>query len=595
MTNHRAAWPRLLRPVMGIAVSAAFVAVTISRVDLHLMVRAWESVVPYLIAVAAVISLAEVAVRALRWVTLLRPMADTSFLTALAYLSIGHLANAILPARLGDVARAFLAGGRLRVSRVSVLGTIAVERVADAALLGLAATIGVFIGYTGLAPALGVLALVGVAVISVAALITMVLGLDTLAASRLGALVRPHAGRFAMGAASLRSPWLLVWVLTLTVTSFALAILILQTVATAVGLPLALWQSAVVVAAVTLSTAIPAGPASVGTYEFVGVTVMASMGFQAEPSLLAVVLVHVVATLVPAGIGMVAMWSMGLRRFILEAHGHQEPSGVASQNAPMLPANATDPALSVVIPAHNSGGHLEQTVDQFAARLAARGAEIIVVENGSTDDTWMRCRRLADRWSVPTVAFIHLQSEKGMGNALRAGVRASRGSSVLLTADDLPFGFDDLDHFDRLAVTGAHTPPPMLIGSKAHPESVVERSALRSILTGGFSMLRSAILGMRTHDPQGTLIVDGRLVRELARSAVEPGFLFTTELVYLAERLGLQPIEVPVRLRASHADHQSRVSAGDMASMALGLIRLRARYRGDWRHRQIDVRRASAR
>ena len=246
--------------------------------------------------------------------------------------------------------------------------------------------------------------------------------------------------------------------------------------------------------------------------------------------------------------------------------------------------------LSVVVPAHNSGGLIDRTIAELRERLAGRAAEIIVVENGSTDDTLARCHRLADLTDDSGVAQSTLQSAKGMGNALRTGVLASHGASVLLTADDLPFGFDDLDQFDRFSSAPDTPIPSLIIGSKAHPGSVVERGALRGILTWGFSVLTRTILGMRTRDPQGTIIVDGNLAREVARHAEEPGFLFTTELIYIAERVGVPPTEVPVRLRATHRDHASRIRAGDMAAMAMGLLRLRARHHARWRPGSITVR-----
>ncbi|NLU83574.1 glycosyltransferase [Rhodococcus sp. HNM0569] len=244
------------------------------------------------------------------------------------------------------------------------------------------------------------------------------------------------------------------------------------------------------------------------------------------------------------------------------------------------------PALTVVVPAHNSADVIDDTVERLWQHLDGRRAEIIagpwaeivVVENGSTDDTAERCAHLASR-APGTCPVRVLSSPKGMGNALRAGIEASRGGVVVLTADDLPFGFDDLDAFDALAASPGGA-PAVLIGSKAHPESRVDRDRLRRVLTRGFAMLRRIVLGMRTGDPQGTLIVDGALARELAPQLVEPGFLFTTELVYLAEQRGIRPVEVPVRLRGDHGAHGSRVSVGDVADMGAGLLRLRARHRG---------------
>ena len=166
-----------------------------------------------------------------------------------------------------------------------------------------------------------------------------------------------------------------------------------------------------------------------------------------------------------------------------------------------------------------------------------------------------------------------------MGNALRAGLTRSRGTYVLLTADDLPFGFDDLDAADRMGAQGMAL-PRILIGSKANPESVVERGAMRALLTWGFARMRRAILGMRTGDPQGTILIEGELGRRLVRQTTEAGFLFTTELVYLAEREGIRPVEVPVRLDQTHRAHRSRVSARDVLNMGLGLIRVRRIHAG---------------
>ncbi len=236
------------------------------------------------------------------------------------------------------------------------------------------------------------------------------------------------------------------------------------------------------------------------------------------------------------------------------------------------------PDLSVVIPAHNSAAVIEKTVRRLADHLSGHDAEIIVVENGSSDDTFAICTRLAEDWSAGPVSFKVLQSSKGMGNALRAGAGASRGAHVLLTADDLPFGFDDLDGAEKLAAEHEGRLPVVVIGSKAHPDSHVRRGALRGTLTWGFAALRRVILGMRTGDPQGTVLMDGELIRGLVPDLAEPGFLFTTELVHLVERLGIVPVEVPVRLSEDHDSHETRISRADVLAMGMGLFRLRTRH-----------------
>ncbi len=314
-------WRRWLQAAIGVAISAGFVAITLSRVDFELMADAWGTVRLALLGVAVGIALSEVCVRAVRWRILLRPLTQVGYGTTLGYLSIGHLANAILPARLGDVGRALLAGTRLRISRVSVIGTIAVERVSDASLIGLVAAAGIVVGYREMLPAVLALAIGGVGAVILLAVIVFTLNRQAVVATRIGTSLRRGATPVAAGALALRDPRQAFRVAILTASSFTLAVLVFHIMAAAVGLDLALWQSAFAMAAVTLSTAVPAGPASIGTYEFVGVTVLTSMGIAPEPSLLTVALVHGAVTLTPSVMGLTAMWWLGIR---LPATGREQ-------------------------------------------------------------------------------------------------------------------------------------------------------------------------------------------------------------------------------------------------------------------------------
>jgi hypothetical protein len=231
-------------------------------------------------------------------------------------------------------------------------------------------------------------------------------------------------------------------------------------------------------------------------------------------------------------------------------------------------------ALTYVVPAHNSTRAIEPTLCALAGRLADRDAEVVVVENGSTDGTGELLRRIERTWAHPRVSLRVLRSAKGMGNAYRAGIAASRGERVVLTADDLPFGFDDLDAADGVD-PATH---PVVIGSKGHRDSDVDRGLLRNLLTRGFWLLRRVVLGMRTLDPQGTFVLAGDWAREVGPRLTEPGYLVTTELCFLAERSGVQPLEVPVRLSPAHRDHRSRITGRDVWQMAVGLVGIRRRH-----------------
>ncbi|MGY1683724.1 glycosyltransferase [Geodermatophilus sp. SYSU D01176] len=227
-----------------------------------------------------------------------------------------------------------------------------------------------------------------------------------------------------------------------------------------------------------------------------------------------------------------------------------------------------------MVPAHDSTPAIEATLCALADRLDGRDAEVIVVENGSTDGTGALLERIVATWDRPGVCLRVLRSATGMGHAYRAGIAASRGARVVLTADDLPFGFDDLEAAERVD-PGDH---PVVIGSKAHRDSDVDRGFVRAVLTGGFRLLRRLVLGMRTGDPQGTFVLAGDWARRVGPLLREPGYLVTTELCYLAERGGVRPLEVPVRLAPDHRDHRSRITVRDVWRMAAGLPGIRRRH-----------------
>jgi dolichyl-phosphate beta-glucosyltransferase len=229
--------------------------------------------------------------------------------------------------------------------------------------------------------------------------------------------------------------------------------------------------------------------------------------------------------------------------------------------------------VSYVIPAHNSAAVIQNSLEEVAKRLTDLDGEIIVAENGSSDATIEILARVAAGWpgTGPTLRVI--TTARGLGNALREGIAASAGRVVVFTADDLPFGFDELDATERMGFPER----TVIVGSKAHAESVVQRSIVRTTLTGGLRVLRRIVLGMKTADPQGTFVMDGDWVRALLPDLKEGGFLVTTEIAYAAEIGGLRVVEVPVRLRES--GHRTRIRVRDIVDMFTGTFALRRRRR----------------
>jgi uncharacterized membrane protein YbhN (UPF0104 family) len=119
--------------------------------------------------------------------------------------------------------------------------------------------------------------------------------------------------RVLSGVQSVRTPSIALATFVLTVAAFGASVAIFTVVANAADAGLSLGQCALVMGGLALSTSIPAGPGSIGTYEFVGLTIMTSLGVAPELAVAVVLLVHLVATLPLALIGLIATWRFHFR------------------------------------------------------------------------------------------------------------------------------------------------------------------------------------------------------------------------------------------------------------------------------------------
>jgi len=126
---------------IGIAISIIALVFAFRNVDLADVWAALGSVNYWLLAAALVPLIVFLFLRAVRWRQLFYPQRGLRLSNLLSVICIGYLLSNIFPARLGDVARAYLIGDTEKVSRTAAFSTVVAERVLDA----LAAVAGFFI------------------------------------------------------------------------------------------------------------------------------------------------------------------------------------------------------------------------------------------------------------------------------------------------------------------------------------------------------------------------------------------------------------------------------------------------------------------
>jgi len=93
------------------------------------------------------------------------------------------------------------------------------------------------------------------------------------------------------------------------------------------------------------------------------------------------------------------------------------------------------PLVSAIVCTYNRAERLERCVRALGRqRPPAGGLEVVVVDDGSTDETPRVCRRLAEE--MPNLRYVSCGENRGLGSGRNLGMRTARGDLLLYTDDD---------------------------------------------------------------------------------------------------------------------------------------------------------------
>lgn len=169
---------------------------------------------------------------------------------------------------------------------------------------------------------------------------------------------------------------------------------------------------------------------------------------------------------------------------------------------------------------------------------------IVIADNGSTDRTAAIARSLMDE--LPEVRFLQVP-EKGVGLALKTSWTSSKADIVGYMDLDLA---TDLQHFIQAYHALTTEGFDLVYGTRLHRKSrVIGRTLKREVTSRVFNLLLKTYLGTRFSDGMcGFKWLKREFVSPLMTGgAVSNGWFFSTELLAVAEWLGLRICELPVR------------------------------------------------
>jgi glycosyltransferase involved in cell wall biosynthesis len=231
----------------------------------------------------------------------------------------------------------------------------------------------------------------------------------------------------------------------------------------------------------------------------------------------------------------------------------------------------SEPFLSIILPAHNEAQRLPPSLEKIKAFIQEQdySIEVLVVENGSVDDTLAVAKSyLAD---FPELQVFH-EDRRGKGLAIQRGMLAAKGAYRFLCDVDLSMPIEQVNRF----LPGALGPVDVAIGSREVPGAKrYDEPGYRHLIGRGFNtMVRWLVLPGLQDTQCGFKCFRAEVADRVFRLQTMQGMSFDAEVLYIARKLGYAIQEVAIDWYYN-ADSRVRLLQ-DSVQMGLDLLKIRA-------------------
>lgn len=292
--------------IIGWIISIALIASLAAKMDFRALWEGFSRAKWAWLAAAAAINIVVVALKALRWMWLMRPGVRASYRGIFKATMIGFAGNNVLPARGGDLLRIYLIGKWEGASKAMITSVTALDKLFD----GLAILI--LFGILSLHSTFPIWVQRGTAIVSIVIAVSLVICVLLLIhhrrissdrAGELGYLNR-LAKNLGSGMGALANKRLVAATLINSVVILILQVFTIIFCQLAFGRHLDLWVPALVYVAINLAIIVPSAPSGVGPFEVAAVLAYTWLGVGKEAALAIAIMYHAVQFFPVTAIGL---------------------------------------------------------------------------------------------------------------------------------------------------------------------------------------------------------------------------------------------------------------------------------------------------
>lgn len=207
------------------------------------------------------------------------------------------------------------------------------------------------------------------------------------------------------------------------------------------------------------------------------------------------------------------------------------------------------PLLSVIVPAYNEAARLDKSLSTIRGYLEQhyRDSELIVVDDGSSDDTLRVIEQHLDGLNQVKTNVISVRPNRGKGHAVHVGMLAATAPIALFTDADLSTPMTETPKLVEPIANGQYD---VTFGSRALDRSLIGVHQPWRREQGGrvFNLLVRLATSLPYWDTQcGFKAFRTSVCRPIIEAATIERFGFDVELLYISHHAGLRILEVPVR------------------------------------------------